>query len=351
MTRRRRRILLKSTFVAACAAQSFAALAAEPDFKGKTIRIIVGTTAGGFYDNVGRVLARHLPDRLPGRPNIVVENMPGASGLQAANYLATAAPKDGTVLSVFNKSLPLYEALATPGVRFSSRALSWIGAVTQTQDAVVVWRTSSVRTLEDAKRQDVVFGAVSVVGTTFTYPAILNAFLGTKIRIVTGYAGGLAVDHGMEQGEIEGRGSNQWSTWKFEHPSWVSEKKIIPILQIGLHREPDLPDVPMLSELGVTPIQKAVFKLFSDAAAFDGPLVGPPDLPPETLGILRKAFDEVGRDPAYIKDATALGLEPDPLSGAVVGQIVDRIEAAPLPTVDAVKKAIAAQSAAMSTRK
>ncbi|MEA2939035.1 MAG: hypothetical protein QOC56_2539 [Alphaproteobacteria bacterium] len=309
----------------AFALATLAALAADAavaqQFRGKTIRIIVGSAAGGGYDANARLVARHLGARLAGHPTVIVSNMPGASGAQAANYLYLTAPKDGTVLGTFNKSLPSYQAVGQAGVRFKAEELSWLGCLSQTVDTVVVWHTTGVKTIEDAKARPVIMGALTRIGTMWAYPALLNALLGTRFRIVTGYESGTHINLAMEKGEIEGRGSNPWSSWKATSPDWIRDRKIVPIVQIGLSKDADLPDVPLLTELAQGEEQSRIFA-FASSEAMDRPFAAPPGLAPEILAELRGAFDLMVRDPAFIEDARKAALDLDPLPGAKVADIV-----------------------------
>jgi tripartite-type tricarboxylate transporter receptor subunit TctC len=334
---------LQLACLAAALALSTTSTLAQEVFRGKTIRIIAGSVAGGYYDNYARLMSRHLGDFLPGKPSVVVSNMPGASGVQAVNYIQEVAPKDGTVLATFNKSMPFYEAIDAPGVRFHSAELTWIGALSQSDDVVAVWHTTGVKSLADATKRDIVMGAVSVVGTTWVYPVLLNALAGTRIRLVTGYGSGVAIDHGIDQGELEGRGSNQWASWKSEHPDWVRDGKIIPIVQIGLRKEKDLPDVPLLSELAATDEQRALYGFVSVAAAIDGPLAGPPAMNADARDALRHGFEAMTGDPAFIADARKVGVDLDPLPPERVSEIATRIVSTPRDVIDRMKTIIAAK--------
>lgn len=310
-------------------------------FKGKTIRIIAASEAGGMYDTFGRLVARHLGNHLSGRPSVVVTNMPGASGVRATNYLHEVAPKDGTVLATFNKSMPFYQAMAETGVRFRADEFSWIGCISQTNDVVAVWHTTGVKTIEDAKRREIVMGALSSIGTNWAYPVLLNALLGTRFKIVTGYPSGVAVNLAIERGEVEGRGANQWSAWKAIHPDWVKERKIIPLVQVGLRKEADLPNVPLLTELARDEEQRLMFQFVSEAAVADGPLAGPPGMAPEALQALRAAFDAMTRDPAFRAETERLSIDLGPLPGDAVAKIVTSILSTPASIVAKVKAIIA----------
>ncbi len=312
---------------------------AEDYFKGKTIHVIAGTPPGGGYDTYARLVAHHLGDFIAGKPTIIVSNMPGASGTKAASYLYSIAPKDGTVLATFNKSMPLYQALGQNGITFKAEQMSWIGNVSQTADIVAVWHTTGIRTIADAKRREVIMGADSS-GTMTAYPALLNAMLGTRFRIVTGYAGGPAVDHAMEQGEVEGRGSNPWTSWKATRPGWVRDGLITPLVQVGLRKEPDLPNVPLLTDLAETDEQRAMFTLVSAPAAIERPFAGPPGMALEALDLLRHAFDRMVRDPAFLAEAAQLDLDVDPHSGADTARIVADIVGTPPAVVRKVREIV-----------
>jgi hypothetical protein len=329
--------LLATTIVAA----STQPAAAEDYFKRKTIRIMAGSEAGGMYDSFARLVSRHLPDHLPGKPTVLVTDMPGASGVRATNYLHEVAPKDGTVLATFNKSMPFYQAMGEGGIRFKAQEFSWIGALSQTNDTVAAWHTIGVKTIEGAKRREIIIGALSYIGTNWTYPVLLNALVGTKFKIVTGYPSGIAVDHAMEKGEVEGRGSNQWSAWKAIHPDWVREKKIIPLVQVGLRKEADLPDVPLLSELAQNEEQRRMLQFVSEAAAMDGPLAAPPGIPPEALAALRTAFNAMIKDAAFRADAEKLHIDLGPLTGEEVAKIVASVMNTPPAIFERVKSIIA----------
>jgi tripartite-type tricarboxylate transporter receptor subunit TctC len=313
------------------------ASAQEPvSFKGKTIRLVVGTPPGGGYDTYGRLVAHYLPDFLPGHPTVIVVNMPGASGMNAVSWLYSQAPRDGSVIATFNKSQPFYQALGEAGVRFKTQELSWIGSLSQAPDLVSVWHTAGVRTIEDAKRKPIIMGA-DAGGTMTLFPALLNATLGTRFKVVTGYAGSAAVFHAMEIGEVEGVGSTPWTSWKATRPSWVENHEIIPLVQVGLKKDTDLPDVPRLVDLAQSDEQRALFTFVSAPAAIERPYAAPPGLAPELVGIYRTAFADMTKAAAFGAEARRLNLDFDPQPGEEVSKIVSEIVAAPLAAVARVK--------------
>lgn len=323
------------------------AAAQEPKafFAGKQIRIIVGTDTGGSYDTTARLLAAHLGKFIPGNPTLIVENMPGASGIKAVNYLHTAAPKDGTVLADFNNSIPFYEAIGQAGVQFKSAQLSWIGTLSQTASVVAVLASTGVNSIKDAQQKEVVIGATGAAGTKAGYPALLNSTLGTKFKIVTGYPGSKAVLLAMESGEVQGDGSNPWSTWLRARPDWVKDHKLVPLVQIGLKKEKDLANVPLLTELATNDEQRAMFNFVCAPVAIQWPLAGPPGVPAERLAVLREAFDKVLQDPGFIADAQKQKLALDPLHGPEVVKIVQSIVQTPPQIAQKVHQAMTPVSA------
>ncbi len=315
-------------------------------FAGKQIRIIVGTGTGGGYDTYARLVARHLGQQIPGNPTFVVENMPGASGIKAVNYLYSGAPKDGTVLAAFNNAIPFYQAIGQPGISFKSEELSWVGSLTQTATVVAVWHGAGVKTIEDAKRKEVIMGATGAAGTKATYPTLLNNTLGTKFKIVAGYSGSKTVLLAIERDEVQGDGSNPWSTWHAAKPDWVKEGKIVPLVQIGLKKEADIPNVPLLTDLATNDEQRAMFAFTAAPVAMQQPFAGPPGMPPERLAILRRAFDQMVRDPAFRAEVEKLKLDLDPLPGAEVEKIARSVVNTPAGIVQKVQAAMAVKDAA-----
>ena len=326
-----------------CACSLFLSGPARADdfYQGKTLRIVVGTPTGGGYDAYARLVARHLGNHIPGKPALIVSNMPGASGLKAAAYLYGIAPRDGTVIATFNKAMPLYQALGQLDIQFRTEEMSWIGSVSQSVDVITVWHKTGVRTIADAKRREIIMGADSSTGTMATFPLLLNATIGTKFKVVTGYAGSSAVNFAMEQGEVEGRGSNPWSSWKATRPDWVRQGLITPLVQIGLKKDADLAHVPLLNDLTENAEHKAMFRLMSAPIAIERPFVGPPGLGREPRDILRRAFERMVRDPAFLAESARASMEIDPRPGEEVEKIVADIVDTPSAITRKVREIIA----------
>jgi tripartite-type tricarboxylate transporter receptor subunit TctC len=311
-------------------------------FQGKTIRVIIATGAGASYDVFGRLVARHLGEFLPGKPSLIAENMPGADGIKAANYLFSVAPKDGTVIATFNSAIAFYEAMAEPGIQFRGAELSWIGSLPQ-DPAVIAVFDSPVRSIEEARRSEVVIGATGATGTMAGYPALMNSLFGTRFRIVTGYDGGNAVNLAMERGEVQGRGNSTWSAYMAAKPDWVREGRIVPLVQIGPHKDPELPDVPLLNDLARSQDERQMLELVSSTVSLGQPFAAPPGIPADRLAALREAFARMGRDKAFKADAMKqAGLQHDiePIPAAEVEGTVRRTVATPRILVERVRAAM-----------
>jgi tripartite-type tricarboxylate transporter receptor subunit TctC len=298
---------------------------ADEFYAGKTMRIIVATGAGGSYDIFARLMGRHLSKTVPGKPTYIVENMPGASGIRALNYIYEVAPKDGTVISLFNNAIPFYQTVKQPGIRFKSEELSWVGSLAQEVSVVAVLSSSGVKTIDDARKTEVVLGATGAAGTKAGYPALLNSILGTKFKIVTGYESSKPIMLAMERGEVQGDGSNPWSAWTKRAPHWVKDRTLVPLVQIGLRKEPGIQNVPLLRDLARNDEERAIFEFVSAPIAIQFPFAGPPNIPQDRLATLRQAFNQIVTDPEFKVEIEKLDVELQPLSGEEAQKIVRSI--------------------------
>jgi tripartite-type tricarboxylate transporter receptor subunit TctC len=305
-----------------------------------TIRLIISADPGGNYDQIGRLLSRHLGRFIPGNPRVVAENMLGASGRVAANYLYHSAPKDGSVIALVQQSIPMGQALGESGVQYDAMRFNWIGSPVRLDETLVVWHTTGVRTIEDAKKKSVIIGATSPTGMNFVYPKLANELLGTKFKIVTGYAGATNIVLALERGEVEGRGSNPWSEWKHSRPDWVREGKIVPLMQMSLFKHPDLPHVPLMIDLAPNDTVRSIFELVSIVGEVGRPFVTAPDVPPDRLAALRDAFRATMADPDFLADAAKSQNEIHPILSDELSELVRRVVSSPKSAVDLLKSAL-----------
>lgn len=313
-------------------------------YRGKTIDLLIGYAPGGGYDTYARLVARHLGEFIPGKPRIVPKNMAGGGGRVVAGYIFNIAPKDGTALATADQSLVLQQAIGDPSIHFDVNRFVWIGNPSADNNTAVTWHTTGIKTIDDAKQKEVIVGATGP-NTSAQLPQVMNAILGTKFRIVSGYPGGNEMNLAMESGEIASRGSNPWASWKATKPDWVTDKKINILVQIGLTKAVDLPDVPLLIDLAKSDEDRAVLKLISAPATIGRPIFGPPGTPPERVAALRKAFDEMVKSDAFLEDAKRERLDINPVSGADLEKIVADIVATPKAVSDKLAGIIAEPAA------
>ena len=302
------------------------AAAQEPAFyAGKQIRLIVGTGVGGGYDAYARLVARFMGKHIPGEPTLVVQTMPGASGATAVSYLYANAPRDGLVIATFNSAMPFYQAIGQPGTRFKSEELSWLGNLSQGVSIFILWHNTGVKTVADARRTEIIMGGTGTGGNSSAIPVLINSTLGTKFKVVSGYKTGLEVDLAMERGEVQGRGMVAWASTKAVHPDWIRDNKITVFCQIGLKKDPDLADVPLLIDMAETDEQREIFKFVSATGNLERPFAGPPALPADRLNILRNALMAMTKDAGFRAAITEQNLELDPLPGEETAKIVSAI--------------------------
>ena len=320
----------RRSFLAACLAGLAAPASADPVadyFKGKTVTVLVGVSAGGEYDLQARLISRYLGRYSPGNPTVVAQNMVGAGGLTEANYLYNVAPKDGTFIGMIQNALPVMQAVNLPGPQFDSARFLWLGAIAPTVETLAVWHTSGVTTIDQARSKEVVIGAVGKGGITDTFPRMINEFAGTKFKIVVGYPGGNDVNLAMERGEVAGR-NNTWSSWKATKKNWLDEHKIT-ILAYEGPKPPDLGNVPSVQDLAKTDEDKAAIRLIAAGTLFGRPLTAPPGVPADRIAALRAAFLATMKDPEFLKEAAAGDIEVDPVDGVKMQKIAEELIALP----------------------
>ncbi|MEA2903404.1 MAG: hypothetical protein QOI12_791 [Alphaproteobacteria bacterium] len=318
-----------------------AADAVSDFYKGKQIRFVIRTTPGGDYDQYTRLIARFIGKHIPGNPAIVPVNMPGGGGITAANYMAQVAPRDGTVIGIVSQGLAADQALGmSPQLKADLREFKWIANVIFSNQLLVVWHTSPTRTIEDAKKRVTAIGTTGAGSASVQYPAFYNNVLGTKFKIVFGYPGGQHIDLAMERGEVEGRGTNPYSGWMASKPTWIPERKIIPLIQAGIEKEPALPDVPLILDQAVKPEDKPLLAFMAQASTVGRPLATTPGVPAERVAALRAAFAATVKDPEFIATAAQEHMEIRPQTGEQLEQIILGLLSAPADVRDRMKVAL-----------
>ena len=313
----------------------------QPYFAGKTIQLVVSTGTGGGQDANARLVARHWSEHISGHPAFVVKNMPGAGHLRAANYLANQAPKDGTVLGAIVPAFLLAQVLeSSKGIQFDAAKLSWIGSSAASNSTVYVWSQTPVSSMEDAMRRPVLMGATGAGSYTQIYPMILNAIVGTKFKVIAGYATANDVNLAMERGEVQGRAGNNFNSLRMENPDWLRDGKVRFLAQVGLKRDPDYPDLPLMHEFGKNEDDKRLLRLFSADIAVGRPFMGPPDMAPDRLEELQRAFDETMADAAFLRDAQEMRIDISPVKGQDLQTIVADVVSTPSDVVNRARQAL-----------
>jgi tripartite-type tricarboxylate transporter receptor subunit TctC len=311
----------------------------ESFYRGRQMEMIIGYSPGGTYDLYARLVARFLGNYIPGKPTIVPRNMPGAGSRAAVKWVYSVGPKDGTVLATADQSLSVEQAMGDKQLDFDTTKLTYIGNPNADNNTTAAWYTSGIKTIEDAKKRTVVVGATGG-STSSQYPKAMNALLGTKFKIIIGYPGGNDINLAMEKGEVEVRGSNAWGSWKSTRPDWLRDHKINILVQIGLTKARDLPEVPLLIDLAQNDEDRAIFRLLSAPTTIGRPVFTSPGVPAERVKALRAAFDAMIKDPAFLAEAEKEHFDINPISGEQMQRIVEQIVATPKPIADRLQQII-----------
>jgi len=330
---------LATALFAAAGAPAYAD-AVSDFYKGKQISLIVSTGAGGTYDTVARQLSRFMPKHIPGEPTIVVKQMPGAGHVLATNFMFNQAPKDGTHIATVGNTIPLHQVLDGKGARYEANKFNWLGTTGISNLMTVAWATSGVKSIDDVMKREVTAGSTGAGSGTSLYPTVMNKVVGTKFKIVAGYQRATEIDLAMERGEMDVRSGFSYGSLATEHPDWLAEKKVVVLVQVGGVREPDFPDVPLMSDLAKNDEQRQILTLISSTVALGRPYMTTPDVPADRLAALRKAFMDTLADKDFLAEAKKLNFDLRPADAAAVTKIVNDVVNAPPDIVAKTKEVI-----------
>ncbi len=298
-------------------------------YNGKSVSVNIGFSAGGGFDLYARTVTRHMMRHIPGAPKVIARQMPGGGSFRAAQFMATAAPQDGTQLATFGQSIPLQQAMQDPNATFDVRKFAWIGNPINGVSTIGFWADSGIRTLEDARQREVTVGATGP-NVTMQYPLAINELFGTRFKVIHGYPGGADIDLAMERGEVDGKGQFSWSTLKSTKRDWLRDKKVTLILQLGARKEPEISeymgyDVPLASEIAKNEEDRMVIELLTSGEVIGRPLLTTPGVPADRVTALRRAFDATMLDPEFLNEAEKVGLELNPIKGEDLQAAVEKI--------------------------
>jgi tripartite-type tricarboxylate transporter receptor subunit TctC len=312
---------------------------AQPFYEGKTITVVTSTGVGGTYDVTARLIARHMPRFIPGRPGMVVQNMPGGGNVLATNFMYGIAPKDGTTIATVHNAMPVHQVLDGQGVRFDASKFEWLGSTAPENEVILVWHTTGIRTFDELKSREVILGGTGAGSGIVIIPRLMNALLGTKFKIVTGYKSSEDVNIALQRGEVEARAFSL-SSIMAQRSDWLRDKKIAILAQVGAKRAHEIPSVPLVTELAATGEHREIFRLISSAQGLGRPYLTPPGVPAERLAILRKAFAATLADKAFLADAEKLQLDIDAISADDVTRLVRDTVSTPAAIVARARAAI-----------
>lgn len=330
-----RRAALTGLAVALTAsAGGVAAQGTDPFYKGKTINLYVGSEPGGGYDVYGRALARHLPDFLPGRPTVVVKNMPGASGLRLAGYMYNVAQKDGSEIAGIHNTVVVDQLLGSK-VQFDARQFNWLGSANQLTSTCVSHVNSGIKSLEDAKQKELLVGSTgSASSSTQMVAAFMNSLTGTKFKIIRGYPSTSSVFLAMERGEVGGLCGIGWDSLQTQVLDEIKSGKVIILVQTGMEKASDLPNVPLVLDHARTPEDRIVLEFLVARQYMGRPFVAPPGVPADRVELLRTAFMSIMNDPSFHETAKKMQVPLAPISGTLVQAHVEKLFAMPKTIVD-----------------
>lgn len=302
-------------------------------YKTHPITMLIGSGAGGGYDVYARTFARFWTSHIPGRPEIIAKNMPAAAGLAAASTLYNSAARDGSVIAAFTNGAAMAPLFGSPGAHYDALRFAWLGSIGKLENVCATWHTSPVKTIAAARERQVIVAAAGATSNTAIVPKMLNALIGTKFKVITGYDPGSGLTMAVESGEAEGICGLSWSTMKASRPRWVSQHLLNVIVQMGLSKLAELPEVPSALDLVADPTNKRVMELILMRQEAGRPFAAPPGTPSDRVAALRQAFVKTLADPGFIAEAAKLQLEIDPLSGKAIEKLLAKAYAAPKPIV------------------
>jgi len=316
-----------------------AAQSIEEFYRGRTFTVVIGFSAGGGYDLYARLLARHLGKHIPGQPNVVPQNREGAGSERALLYLYNAAPKDGTVVGTFSRSMAVAPLLV--GAPFDARKLSWLGSISSDVSVCFTWYTSPIKTFADMTEKPFTVAGLAKDADPDIFALMLRNVFGAKLKLVSGYPGTNDATLAMERGEVNGVCGISWSTAHARHMDWLTAHKVYMPVQLGLRKEPEISEVPAVTDLAKTDEQRQMVRLILAGQAMARPYAAPPGIPQDRYRALVAAFDATMKDPEFLADAAKLQAEVSPVTAGEIDRLLADVYATPKPIVVKAAQAIA----------
>ncbi len=303
-------------------------------YRGKQINMLIGYSVGGGYDLYARMLSRYLGKHIPGAPTILPQNMPGAGSLKVVNYLYGVAPRDGTAIGTFGRSLPLYPLLIAPA-DFDGTKLGYLGSIATDTSLCISWHQSPIQSWKDVVGKEYRAGGEGRGSEPDVFATVLQKVFDTRTKLITGYPGTAEMTLAMQRGELDGLCGISYSTLQSIHADWLTEKKVNILVQSSLHKHPAIPNVPLITELVTDPVKRSILDLIVAPQEMARPFAVPPGVPAERLEALRTAFDNTMKDPEFLADMKKAKLDVDPVDGKTIQDLVSKLWASPKAVIDA----------------
>jgi tripartite-type tricarboxylate transporter receptor subunit TctC len=311
----------------------------EDFYRGKNVTLVIGYSVGGGYDLYGRLLARHIGKYIPGQPNVVPQNREGAGSMRAAIYIYNAAPKDGTVFGTFSRSMAVAPLLNE--APFDASKFTWLGSISTDVNVCMTWHSSPIKTWDDMLTKPFTMGGLGAGADPDIFALMFKNVFGAKLKLVSGYPGTNDVSLAMERSEVDGMCGLSWSTVKTRHSDWLAAKKVNIPVQAGLHRERDIPDVPLVMDLTKTPEQTQIVRLILASQEMARPFAAPPGIPEDRRRALVEAFAKTVKDPDFLADAAKMKADVDPVTAASIESLLAEVYKTPKDIIEKAAKATA----------
>jgi len=316
----------------------------EEFYQDNVLSLYIGFSVGGGYDAYGRILSRHIGKHIPGNPTVVPINMEGAGSLKLANWLYNAAPQDGSAIGIISRGVPFEPLVGNrDSALFDASQYTWIGSTTDEVSVCATWERTGITRFDQLFEQELIVGGTGSGADADVFPKIIRGVLGAKLRLVSGYPGGNDIEFAMERGEVDGRCGWSWSSIVATKQQWLEDGTINILVQLALHKHPDLPDVPLITDLARTEEERRIFRLIFVRCVLGRPFLGPPNMPADRVAALRAAFDATMEDPEFLEEAMRSRLEITPIPGGELQDLVAEVYATAPEIVDKTREYLRAR--------
>lgn len=310
------------------------------EFQAKQVTIVIGYPPGGGYDTYGRVFARHYGKHLPGKPNTVAQNMPGAGSLVAANYIYSVAPSDGSAIGLIASSTALEPLLGNAQAKFDLAKIVWVGNITKDTAACGAWKHSGVKTFEDAAKKELRFGASGPAAITAQHPYFMKNVLGAPFKVIMGFQGTNDINLAMQRGEMDATCGMYVSSARGPYKQFIDNGDLTIFIQFGQDKEPFFGNATHLYSVLKTEEDKLIADFVFGQTTLSRPLMAHPNTPPSIVATMRKAFDATVKDAEFLEDAKKAQLEIDPMNGDAVAKMFAQFAKTPPAVIEKSKKAV-----------